>query len=528
MLDHALDVRAFPPTTFPVAPHTPPVPSAFRPPKASHTAALSHVVLASFASASLGTTSTSTSTSGLAIAVIADDEKPSHDSDDHTPTGEDGLLLRPPAPSWLRHRRRQYTWRAPPGSLPFVPFLSPRLFLDRFARTSQAAASLHRHPIRLWPAARDYPFLERTVHPGRSRSSLSGGTIVMLRREFIRWKDGLGMEQQRSAPGGGMTTIASSSLPGRAEDDTEGPSSPLERTATHTLAAFGVMQESGIQSVSADLGPLPYHNSLCAHSAQNLLVGRTHIQDAPISSATASVLHTAKATMFLQLLPMGIGDGVSEGAKGSADGPSLLNLFAPPVDGLDACTHEGTGICSPPLRPLDYHMMDDNTTSPLLVRTAFAFTPPVPPAARAFLCAHQTGRVPRAGGRLLRLAAPAFVADDAPNWRVRARPAPADAVGALSPPGPHAPSYYCAFRMDERHLLSEISAPSIAEVFRELASSELKFRWTRPTPLINGPRETHAFRTRRLAVDVWRSYARSRSNVAREDALRPVRTFGGL
>ncbi|KAJ7889451.1 hypothetical protein B0H14DRAFT_1160203 [Mycena olivaceomarginata] len=51
------------------------------------------------------------------------------------------------------------------------------------------------------------------------------------------------------------------------------------------------------------------------------------------------------------------------------------------------------------------------------VRTAFAFTPPVPPAARAFLCAHQTGRVPRAGGRLLRLAAPAFVADDAPNVR---------------------------------------------------------------------------------------------------------------
>jgi hypothetical protein len=28
------------------------------------------------------------------------------------------------------------------------------------------------------------------------------------------------------------------------------------------------------------------------------------------------------------------------------------------------------------------------------------------------------------------------------------------------------------------------------------------------------PRETHAFRIRRLTVDVWRSYARSRSNVA--------------
>ncbi|KAJ7362372.1 hypothetical protein DFH08DRAFT_1024479 [Mycena albidolilacea] len=319
-----------------------------------------------------------------------------------------------------------------------------------------AAASLRRHPIRLWPAARDYPFLGRTVHSGRCRSSLSGGTIVMLRREFIRWKDGRGMGQQRSAPGGGMTTIASSSLPGRAEDDTEGYRNEQTRRTPSPPSASCKRVESKVWYVfflppplplphysaslfltyqSADLSPLPYRNSLCSksprrshtHSRCANLVG-DRVRPAPRSPDKRVCLPTARAPSSCPLLridgldarthegyvPPSSADGhwgwVPEGAKGSADGPSFLNLFAPPIDGLDACTHEA------------------HPSAP--VRTAFAFMPPVPPR-RLFLTVTSENTT-CSGGRFPRFE----------------------------------------------------------------------------------PRETHAFQTRRLTVDVWRSYAHSRSNVA--------------
>ncbi|KAJ7886781.1 hypothetical protein B0H14DRAFT_1294908 [Mycena olivaceomarginata] len=239
------------------------------------------------------------------------------------------------------------------------------------------------------------------------------------------------------------------------------------------------MQESGIQSVISAPSHTATHSALTplkvsSSVAHTFKMRRSRQRPRPsCTSVTRQTRMSIDGPSSLELSAppnrrsysrglcfsiMGIGDGVSEGAKGSADSPSLLNLFDPPIDGLDACTHEGcvppwarrlhlqpipafcfsTGICSPPRRPLDYHMMDDNTTSPLFgAQSAFttclcvAHSTPVccsphrvrVHAARASGGARipprtpQTRRIPRTGGRLLRLVAPAFVANDAPNVR---------------------------------------------------------------------------------------------------------------